>query len=101
MGSPPPPFPCPQAEREAEAAAKSAQVAGMMGNPWLCEDTSTALLEGGRIRREHFKGFSKDQIRHFYHENDAIVAAKAAEKVSPEPDTMGSFVTRARKSAHA
>eukprot|EP00619_Florenciella_sp_RCC1007_P011720 CAMPEP_0205920698 /NCGR_PEP_ID=MMETSP1325-20131115/11607_1 /ASSEMBLY_ACC=CAM_ASM_000708 /TAXON_ID=236786 /ORGANISM="Florenciella sp., Strain RCC1007" /LENGTH=361 /DNA_ID=CAMNT_0053288411 /DNA_START=20 /DNA_END=1105 /DNA_ORIENTATION=+ len=65
------------AEVEAEKSARDAEIEFSMNDPFLCEDTSVALAADGRIRRDHFKGFSKDQTMTFYQENEKMIAAKA------------------------
>eukprot|EP00618_Florenciella_parvula_P032823 CAMPEP_0119506716 /NCGR_PEP_ID=MMETSP1344-20130328/26838_1 /TAXON_ID=236787 /ORGANISM="Florenciella parvula, Strain CCMP2471" /LENGTH=361 /DNA_ID=CAMNT_0007543281 /DNA_START=66 /DNA_END=1151 /DNA_ORIENTATION=+ len=64
------------AETEAEKTARDAEIEFSMNDPFLCEDTSVALAADGRIRRDHFKGFSKDQTMRFYQENEHMIAAK-------------------------
>jgi hypothetical protein len=50
----------------------------------LCEDTSVMVsaLGAGRVRRDHFKGFSKEQLHQVYRENAEVIAAKSSAKAS-------------------
>ena len=63
-------------EARAEAEAKLADIAYNKSDPFLCEDTSSSYNVEGRIRRDMFKGFSKEQILQFYVENEQMVDAK-------------------------
>merc|ERR1711998_658784 len=69
-----------QAEQDNEKSARDAEIDFCMNDPFLCEDTSVALAGNGRIRRDHFKGFSKDQTMTFYQENEKMIQAKQAAK---------------------
>ena len=61
---------------EEEAKARDAEIEFSLNDPFLCEDTSVAVAGDGRIRRDHFKGFSKDQTMTFYQENEKMIEAK-------------------------
>ena len=59
-----------------EAESKLADIQAHMNSPFLCEDTTQSYNVEGRIRRDMFKGLSRDQILQFYVENEAMVDAK-------------------------
>ena len=63
----------------AEAALLNAKEIDMMNtNAMLCEDTSVQVsaLGAARVRRDHFKGFSKAQTHSIYLENQAVLEEK-------------------------
>lgn len=58
-----------------------------ISDPFLSEETNFS-----KVRPDHFKGFSKDQIKYIFRENDAVLAEKKrlkkkAEEVSKQWDT--------------
>ena len=54
-----------------------------MGDRFLCEDSGRAFESlDGRVVRDMFKGYSKDQTAAFYAANDEMVAQKAAAKAA-------------------
>jgi hypothetical protein len=64
------------AEAKEESEAKLADIEYNVNNPFLCEDTAQSYNVEGRVRRDMFKGFSKEQILQFYLENEQMVDAK-------------------------
>lgn len=68
------------AAKQVNAAADDKELKQMLADQMLCEDTSTAMsmLGEGRIRPDHFKGFSPAVIQEFYKQNAAIVDEKQA-----------------------
>merc|ERR1711988_1111972 len=63
-------------KKEAERNEQRSEIDFCMNDPFLCEDTSVADAGNGRIRRDHFKGFSKNQTMGFYQENEKMIQAK-------------------------
>ena len=51
-----------------------------ISNPFLSEETDfsykTSTKDGSKFQPDHFKGFSKDQIKYIFEENDAVLAEK-------------------------
>lgn len=69
--------------RSEEAAADKEEIEFMLQHPLLCENTEDMVGEDGHLRRDRFKGYSKDQILQIFKDNEAMVAAKdtSAEKL--------------------
>ena len=67
------------AHKQATAAHDAKELAKNYADPVLCEDTSAMISAMGenRIRRDHFKGFSKAQIQQIYLENQRVCEEKA------------------------
>jgi len=73
------------AEREFEE--KSAEVDYQLGTSLLCEDTSVAFkTSDGRVRRDGFKGYSKDQVALFYKENSDLIEKKKADQAANDQE---------------
>ena len=70
------------------AAANARELAHMNRNQMLCEDTAVGESAMGehRVRRDHFKGFSKEQTLQVYHENAMVLEEKRAIKASEGED---------------
>lgn len=75
------------AERNADAAASLAEEQYKLSQ---VEDLSSgeSALGAHRIRKDHYKGMSRDQIAAIYAENDAIVAAKNAAKDAEKAEDL-------------
>jgi len=75
-------------------AANQAEIAAMLADPMLCEDTSVAksAVADTRVRRDHFKGFSKAQTKMFYKENEQGLQAKM-QKRADDSDALAQYAT--------
>lgn len=73
------------AEREVEE--KDAEVQFQLGTSLLCEDTSVAFqTTDGRVRRDGFKGYSKDQVGVFYQQNQELIKSRKADREAADQD---------------
>jgi len=63
-----------------EKKEKLEEVMNAISDPFLSEETDFSYKasnkDGCRFRPDHFKGFSKDQIKYIFVENSAVVAEK-------------------------
>lgn len=69
-----------QAQQEAEAAAKQAELAAAAADPWLNEDPQQAAsaLSPVRVRKDHWKGMSPEQLAAIKQQQAAQLEAKRA-----------------------
>jgi hypothetical protein len=76
-----------QLAMEKEKEQKKAEVQYQLGTSLLCEDTSVAFqTTDGRVRRDGFKGYSKDQVALFYQQNQDLIAQRKAEREANNQD---------------
>ena len=73
-------------ERKQFAETNRAQVVDQNSNPFLSEDTDYAksAISNHRVRPDHFKGFSKEQVQRFVKGNDEVMKEKMAAKKQAE-----------------
>lgn len=73
----------------AEKDLEEAESSHVQSSPFFCEDTDYAksVTAHHRVRPDHFKGFSKDQVKTIYEENDQVLAAKTQSKKDDEEMT--------------
>jgi hypothetical protein len=74
------------ADKEFETKLNNMELKHVMEDPFLNEETDAAksAVADYRVRPDHFKGYSKDQVRYIFKENEVLVgdhkAAKQEEK---------------------
>lgn len=77
-----------EVERRRKQAAEAAEIERNLADPLLTETTS--VYDDGRVRKDHFKGFTPAQTRQIYREN-AAVEARNREKRVEERDEEAKF----------
>lgn len=63
-------------ERAVAEAAGRREIEALSSGAFLSEDTAQGVGADGRLRRDHWKGFSKEQAHHFLEENRRLLAEK-------------------------
>lgn len=63
---------------EQERRLEEKETRHIFASPFFCEDTDYArsAVADHRVRPDHFKGFTKEEIKHTFMENDNVVAEK-------------------------